>query len=176
MSVRILTAAFPDAALRDFLACGHRANERSFRWRSPVQGAELWGDFRLFLSGSQPAANVHRWSRIRCHFFLSGSQPPPTNVQQVSFNEPVHAARPSEVPFICGSLASKKEISRKRRCAQTDHKPGVHCYPREEWILEWTTSKRPTPKHSRPPLIRGRWRRTRTNLKKILLVEETHGS
>ena len=91
-------------------------------------------------------------------FFLSGSQPPPTNVPQVFFNEPVHAARPSDLRFSCRSLASKKKISRKRICAQTYHKPGVHGYLREEWISEWTTSKRPTSKHSRPPLIRGRWR------------------
>ena len=105
------------------------------------------------------AANVYAVTFL----FLSGSQPPPTNVQQVFFNEPVHAARPSEVRFSCGSLASKKKISRKRRRAQTDHKPGVHGYLWEEWISEWTTSKRPTPKHSRPPLIRGHWRWTRTN-------------
>ena len=62
--------------------------------------------------------------------------------------------------FSCGSLASTKKTSKKRRCAPTDVIPGVRGYLGEEWTSEWTASKQPTPKHSRPPLIRGGMRQS----------------
>ena len=97
-------------------------------------------------------------------FFFIGFQTAANRLSPVQvivfFNEPVHAARPSEVLFSCGSLASKKKISRRRRCAQRDQEC-MATWEKSEFRNVSTTSKQPTrtltPKHSRPPLIRGRW-------------------
>ena len=92
---------FPGAVLRDRLACGHRTNESPIqtknRSRSPVQGAECWRDLRLFVFVGSPTRRQR--TPMKPHtlspLFLSGSQPPPTNVQHavsshtnVIFNEP----------------------------------------------------------------------------------------
>ena len=148
--------AFPSAALRDRLKA-HSDEEALWRCRTSERFSPL------FLPGSQPAANVHRWNRTRCHLFFFVGFPTAASKRVagcIQSNNPVFFKEPvwrCEDPFSCGSLTSTKKTSRKRRCAQTDHKPGVRGYLREEWTSEWTASKQPTPKRSRPPLIRG-WR------------------
>ena len=129
--------------LRDRLACGHRTNRSSFRRRSHVQGAECRRDLRLFVFVGFPTRRQRTLMKPHtCHFFFFIGFPTAANkratcciqsserlFQRV---EPVPAARPSKEPFSCESLASKKKISRKTKCAQTDHKLGVQGYLREE--------------------------------------------
>ena len=142
--------AFPGAALRDQLTA-HWDEEALWRCGTSERFSPL------FLSGFQPAANLHRWNRTRCHlFFFFFCRVPNRRQQTCSRLYPVK--RPCllqrtrvrcEDPFSCGSLASTKKTSRKRRCAQTDLIPGVRGYLGEKWTSEWTASKQ--------PLIRG-WR------------------
>ena len=123
----------------------------------------------LFLLGSQPAANVHRWNRIRCHLFFYGSQPPPTIVQHtvsshmnVFFNEP-NAVRHSEEPFT-NALAAEAWPARKRSLwredvlRQTINQECMATWEKSELLNELLRNSQPSPKHSCRPLTRGRWR------------------